>query len=150
MGVIFYFSHQTAEVSTTQSDTIGMIIGRILYSDFSLWDQALQFAFASRISHVVRKTAHATEYGVLAVFWFNAILAKDSKLVKTGIISVIICAFYAASDEIHQYFVPGRSCKASDVLIDSSGAVIATLICILVCFLYRKRKGSVNGGSIES
>lgn len=140
MGVIFYFSHQTAEVSTGQSDSIGLLIGRFLFSDFGMWDKALQLAFASEISHIVRKTAHATEYGILALFWFNAIFNKDSKLIKTGIVTVIICALYAASDEFHQLFIAGRSGKVGDVLIDTTGALTMTLICILVCCLYRKRK----------
>ena len=139
MGVIFYFSHQTAEVSTGQSDSIDIIIGRIIFKDFAMWDKAMQLAFASEISHVVRKTAHATEYGILALFWFNALLSKESKLPKTGIITVIICALYATTDEIHQLFIPGRSCKAGDVLIDSIGAIIVTLISCLVVYLYRKR-----------
>lgn len=142
MGGIFYFSHQTAEVSTGQSDSIGILIGRILFADFGMWDKAMQLAFASEISHVVRKTAHATEYGILALFWFNSLLGKDSRIVKMGIITVIICAVYAASDEFHQLFIEGRSGKIGDVLIDSLGALIITLVCMLVCYLYRKRKSN--------
>jgi len=42
----------------------------------------------------------------------------------TLIFSLIFCLFYAASDEIHQLFVPGRGAKATDVLIDGIGALI--------------------------
>jgi len=42
------------------------------------------------------------------------------------------CFLYACSDEIHQLFVPGRSGKFTDVLIDSAGALLAVLLCFLV------------------
>lgn len=40
----------------------------------------------------------------------------------------IFCALYACSDELHQYFVPGRSCKFFDVCVDSSGAFFGALL----------------------
>ena len=40
----------------------------------------------------------------------------------------IFCALYACSDEFHQYFVPGRSCKFFDVCVDSSGAFFGALL----------------------
>ena len=47
---------------------------------------------------------------------------------------------YAASDEIHQLFVPGRACMPLDVLIDSSGALAGVAIFALaVQLLIRHR-----------
>ncbi len=40
----------------------------------------------------------------------------------------IFCVLYACSDELHQYFVPGRSCKFFDVCVDSSGAFFGALL----------------------
>ena len=40
----------------------------------------------------------------------------------------IFCALYACSDEFHQYFVPGRSCKFFDVCVDSTGAFFGALL----------------------
>ena len=40
----------------------------------------------------------------------------------------IFCALYACSDELHQYFVPGRSCKFFDVCVDSTGAFFGALL----------------------
>ena len=47
-------------------------------------------------------------------------------------------ALYAVSDEIHQIFVPGRSCQAFDVLIDSSGVLTGTIIMLLFLVLSKK------------
>ena len=38
-----------------------------------------------------------------------------------------IGALYAVSDEIHQIFVPGRSCELRDILIDSAGVLVGIL-----------------------
>jgi VanZ family protein len=43
---------------------------------------------------------------------------------------------YAASDEFHQLFVPGRSGEVKDVLIDSAGAVTGALLFYLALRLY--------------
>ena len=40
----------------------------------------------------------------------------------------LIAAGYAATDEFHQLFVPGRSGQISDVLLDSAGALAGVWI----------------------
>ena len=40
------------------------------------------------------------------------------------LITFVIIAVYGASDEIHQYFVPKRSCSLLDWLADCFGAVV--------------------------
>ena len=42
--------------------------------------------------------------------------------------AVAFVAVYAASDEIHQLFVPHREGKISDVIIDTTGAAIGLLL----------------------
>ncbi|MEF2639337.1 MAG: VanZ family protein, partial [Lachnospiraceae bacterium] len=45
---------------------------------------------------------------------------------------------YAASDEFHQLFVPGRSGQVRDVCIDSSGVMIGILLLTLVLHCARR------------
>ena len=52
----------------------------------------------------------------------------------------IFCALYACSDEFHQYFVPGRSCKFFDVCVDSSGAFFGALLFWGIFHLRKQRK----------
>ena len=47
---------------------------------------------------------------------------------KMFLITILICFLYALSDEIHQSFVPGRACRALDVLIDTSGSAFFCLV----------------------
>nr|MCR4673483.1 VanZ family protein [Lachnospiraceae bacterium] len=47
----------------------------------------------------------------------------------------LLCAIYAASDELHQTFVQGRSGQVSDVCLDSIGALVGVVIGLFI--LYR-------------
>jgi VanZ family protein len=48
---------------------------------------------------------------------------------------------YAVFDELHQIFIPGRSCQIKDMLIDSSGVLLAVLLCsVWVSMKVRGRK----------
>ncbi len=42
--------------------------------------------------------------------------------------SVLFCILYAASDELHQYFVPGRACRLFDVGVDTAGILFGTFL----------------------
>lgn len=53
---------------------------------------------------------------------------KNTGTGRMFLITVAICFLYAISDEIHQYFVPGRACRVFDVLIDTSGSAFFCLV----------------------
>jgi VanZ family protein len=65
---------------------------------------------------VLRKCAHMTEYAILAVLLVRA----------TGSYAwaFALAVAYAASDEVHQLFVPGRHGSPVDVAIDAVGVLI--------------------------
>jgi VanZ family protein len=65
---------------------------------------------------VLRKIAHAAEYAVLGALLFRAIG-------RTGL-AFGLGVLYAASDEIHQSFVPGRLGSPLDVVIDGAGVAV--------------------------
>lgn len=54
--------------------------------------------------------------------------------------SILLSFLYACTDEIHQIFVPGRSAQFRDVLIDTLGASLGTLIAYLILKLITKIK----------
>ncbi len=57
-------------------------------------------------------------------------IVKLPGLGKTPACTALIIGFlYAVSDEIHQYFVPGRAMQTRDVLIDTAGVLLG--ICIV-------------------
>ena len=58
---------------------------------------------------------------------------------KVILITVVICFLYALSDEIHQYFVPGRACRILDVLIDTSGSLFFCLVYLFVKKIFKNK-----------
>jgi VanZ family protein len=82
-----------------------------------------------KIVFLIRKCAHLTEYAVLALLFWRAIrkpVRKDSRPWRWGeaALPILFVGLYAASDEIHQLFVPNREGKVADVLIDVTGALL--------------------------
>ena len=136
MAIIFSFSAKNADESTKESNAVGMFLGSIVYSDFEEWTEEEQQAFAEEWDHPVRKCAHMTEYAILGFFLVGARYDGREKCGRVVGRSLGIAALYAATDEIHQYFVPGRACMFTDVCIDSVGALLGVLFAtvILVSF----------------
>lgn len=71
---------------------------------------------------VVRKTAHVTEYAILAVLTFRALADPVRTPGQIALWTIVLCATYAATDEFHQTFVASRTGAVSDVLLDTAGA----------------------------
>jgi VanZ family protein len=92
----------------------------------------------------VRKCAHLTEYAVLALLLWRALPkpVEESpapwQWAKAGLV-LALAALYAASDEIHQAFVPSRQASVRDVLLDTTGAALA-LLCLWGFWRLRKRR----------
>lgn len=79
---------------------------------------------------------HFTEYAILAFLLHRAI--------RNPWAVIGIAVAFAASDEFHQTFVADRGGLASDVVIDSCGALLATGIVLLL-----RRRGAQASSSVE-
>ena len=80
---------------------------------------------------IVRKSAHVTEYAILALLLLRALRSVPDLRNKTPILfgAVLLgCAVFAASDEFHQTFVKSRTPSIHDVFLDVAGALIGLLI----------------------
>ena len=91
----------------------------------------------------VRKTAHVTEYVILAVLIWrcqrrNSQSGPAAWPWRTAALTLVWVVVYAASDEFHQRFVPSREASVVDVLIDTAGAIFALLL-IWVVGRWRQR-----------
>ena len=124
MLFIFCQSALPAEASKQES---GLIVSRL-----AQWLQADE----DLISFVVRKGAHFLEYLVLGIslFWtVQDLLTRhgrmpDGSAGRAFLVPWAVGALYAVTDEVHQYFVPGRSCELRDVLIDACGVAAGVAI----------------------
>ena len=85
---------------------------------------------------LIRKGAHLTEYAVLALLALRAVRrsmhpAASGWSWKAAGLALLISTTYAATDEFHQSFVPGRTPSPGDVMIDSAGALAALALAAL-------------------
>lgn len=133
MTIIFCMSAQPSDESSQLSGGMVSKIVAVIYPNFNSLSVSQQLKITDLLSFIVRKTAHFSEYFVLgALVCSFANTYKKYKIAIHGILSVVFCLLYAVSDEIHQYFVPGRACRFLDICIDTAGSVIAVFLFSLI------------------
>lgn len=133
MGLIFYFSHQPGDASSSLSSGISENIVAALNML-----PLVQLDIES-IHTLLRKSAHFFVYLILGILVLHALRRSEVTGYKSIMYAMIICVFYAITDEVHQLFIPGRSGEVRDVLIDSAGA--GTGVALYMCIMYfSKRK----------
>ena len=138
-AAIFYFSAQPADVSTEMSDGVTTLLLQIAEALGLLeLSPSLVGRLCEQLSTPVRKCAHITEYMILhAAILFG--LYHWSENMKVNRVQWLKYAWtmtvvYAMTDEVHQLFVQGRAGRLTDVLIDSIGVTMITVI------LWKKRQ----------
>lgn len=136
MGIIFFLSAQRGEESDDLS--IGLIA-----SLFGGFNKALA------LNALIREFGHILEFGALAlpvyIFFSSFGFGPHRAFWSTSFFGF----FFAVSDEIHQFFVPGRGCEFADIVADTLGAVIMSLILFVIHFKARKKKNSQSDGENE-
>jgi VanZ family protein len=89
------------------------------------------------------KLQHFLAYLALAgtiSFWFSP-EQRERHWLRTLLLTALIGSVYGVSDEIHQYFVPGRDCNIWDWMADTIGAFAgAGAALLLQRFLFKKNK----------
>lgn len=143
--IIFYFSNQVADESSQKSGRIVNFIAQIIPSIRNMSEPEKNIFIQGTLTTIVRKTAHFSIYAMLGILSMNYTATyKEKSLRKNAIIAVIFCIFYATTDEIHQYFIPGRSCELRDVCIDTIGSVTGILITYVIYYYHKRRKTNVK------
>lgn len=75
---------------------------------------------------VIRKCAHFVEYFLLSLLILRALRGDRNELRLAWVMAaIVVVAGYAALDEFHQSFVPGRTAELSDVLLDTLAGAAA-------------------------
>jgi VanZ family protein len=92
------------------------------------------------IVFIARKCCHLTEYAVLALLVWRALNQSKTSLApwswpKVGG-TLLIVFLYASSDEFHQIFVPTRTPRIHDVVIDTIGGAMT----LLALWIFHRRK----------
>lgn len=141
---IFSFSSATAAQSSNTSKKVTEVVVEVVKKTRSVpkAEEATLFEVCHKI---VRKTAHFSEFMLLAIFVAALCRSYRFNMHVTLIISLLYPLLFAAADEFHQLFVDGRSGQITDVLIDFSGALTGTLAFVLCRFILlhiRRKKSS--------
>ena len=97
---------------------------------------------------VMRKSAHVSEYAILAILLWRALRSNPTVRLKTPMLVgtvLFACAVFAASDEFHQSFVKSRTPSVRDVLLDTAGAALGLLICTSFAHAHGQTTGNTGG-----
>ena len=123
MGLIFFLSSEDSLKSTKLSDSF---TNKTLVSVCKLFNKNCdKDKVISKYGVLIRKGAHFTEYFILGALVFFTLKEYG---IKNPLVPLVACVLYAASDEIHQLFVDGRSARILDVIIDSCGSSLAIFL----------------------
>ena len=124
MAIIFKLSAQPGEQSnllSTKVTTIIVSLAKLFRPDVNVMS----------LNYFIRKCAHFLAYLVLGIVMLFAMKRIGYTGKKGVVFTLLLCISYAITDELHQAFVPGRTPKLLDVLIDSSGASLGIGIYVL-------------------
>lgn len=134
MLVIFMLSAQQSSESSSLSSGITRFVLNIINGLLP----RIEIEFDA-FSHFVRKSAHFIAYLILGILSLHAIEEEKDTKSTWFIKALLICVFYAMSDEFHQLYVPGRSGEIKDVLLDSTGSLVGIIGYFFVRHRVKKR-----------
>ncbi|MDQ0359822.1 VanZ family protein [Breznakia pachnodae] len=138
MYVIFRFSASSGTESSSMSGWVVDFFYKIieLFTGKNL-QASLSAEHLATVHLLIRKLAHMFIYFVLSISVMVTLFTFPLKLFTRSLFSVLICFAYACTDEFHQLFVAGRGGAFTDVLVDTSGAILGVIFSlILYCVIY--------------
>jgi VanZ family protein len=101
------------------------------------------------IHYFIRKTGHFMGYGIFSLvcfrgFWITlqSATSRLPRQLRAHGLAILATFLVASADEFHQSFLPNRSGQFSDVLLDSSGAVVLGLAIFLTMLAAERRRRS--------
>lgn len=121
MAVIFMFSHQDSDSSSGLSGQLAAVLVRLTGGQ-------LEGPQLVRFEGLLRVFAHGFVFFVLGLLVSYAFETINIKELPNAALAFIVSALYAASDELHQVYVPGRAGEVKDFLVDCVGIVIAIIV----------------------
>lgn len=123
LAFIFALSHQPAAVSNHLSTGITEVVVKYIEK------VAPRAEFdAISVNRAIRKMAHFAAYFALALLLMFTLGRRGMCVDRAAGLTLLLCVLYAALDEFHQLYVPGRGAQVKDVLIDGAGAGAVILL----------------------
>ena len=134
------FSRSTVFSSRTMTFSLLLLWMAVIFS-FSMLSGKATVGAPPLLYFVVRKGAHVVEYAVLMFLsfrYFRLCFSQES-FRRVIVLAATFSLMYAATDELHQFFVPFRGAKMTAVGIDGLGILLAT---VLLFFWYKNKNRS--------
>ena len=135
MTMIFFFSSQNGEESQGVSDGLLARIKSFILLLPSITGKGAEYD--------ISKYAHMFEYcmlGISSMLFTRELLIKQPGTPAAPLAAWGFSFLYACSDELHQYFVPGRSARFTDVLVDSAGFTLGVAATYIICRVFADKK----------
>jgi len=102
----------------------------------------IDYARFSVLHHYLRKTGHFVGYFILSLLLFRSwrvtLRLSSAWAMRWASLGFLMSALVASLDEWHQTYLPSRTGTVSDVILDSSAALTAQIV-ILVLLRSRAR-----------
>ncbi len=95
------------------------------------------------------KAAHLLVFGVLGLLLAFALTPPAAASWRRVLLITALVTVYGVTDELHQYFVPGREASAWDVLADGVGGFLAALTHSPIWSGSRKARMRAGAGSAD-
>ena len=134
MVSIFAFSGQVGTESSGTSRKVTEFIVQLV-SDKSIEENEELIA---NLDKIIRKLAHYTIYTIGGILIYNYANTTDKSKKEKILYSIAFGAGYAITDELHQFFVPGRSARIFDVGIDTLGVITGVLLYLVIITIIQK------------
>lgn len=130
MIIVFLFSAQDATASSEVSGGLTETVLKILKVPEEHMENS---------EILIRKLAHFSIYAIGGIIAFWHIATYNIDIFKIVFLSQIFGMLYAITDEIHQYFIPGRACQLRDVTIDALGVATGIVAGLIINKIRREK-----------
>ncbi len=142
MLFIYSMSADSGAESSSKSGRVVGFVAELIVPDYEDMSESEQAEVRARLSYPIRKLAHFTEYAILGILLYSAVILtpRISNGAFSFVIPILLGWLYAASDEYHQAFVPGRGPAITDVCIDGSGVIFGVALAFFAILIYKKSK----------
>lgn len=138
MALIFFFSSQNIQDSGKVSGKVTQQI--VAGTKEVVKNETLQQQIISNLQTYMRKYAHAIIFAVFGAILTGMMQLYPLKQWKRVGLAVGASFLYGCVDEVHQLFVDGRGARFSDACIDTLGALLGSLLVVLVVAIYQRIK----------
>ena len=130
------FSNQNAQKSVNLSNKVVIKIAEVVKKRPLTTNEKIIISKKYRL--LIRKSAHFFLYFALSILIFALLKEFKKDNIQLILITIALCMLYAITDEVHQLFIAGRTSKFLDVMIDTAGATLGTVLSFIT-LKFRKK-----------